>query len=286
VDFLVGQGFAAALAPENARPGLHVFAVLGGGNLRHKTGSHVDVDGVTLITGVTATRTTSAGNLTLGTFFEHGEGDYSTHTRSSANGRGDVDYNGGGLLAHLEFNETPRGHFYAEATARAGLVDLDFKSDPAGTYESRTDYESAHVGLGYVAKLDDSSALKLYGQVLWSHQGSDTVKLRDGESVKLKTIDSRRTRLGARWSQTVLPGGQLYLGAAWEREYDGKAKVSIFGDRLTTPKSAPKLTGNTTLVEAGFTLTPVKSLTLEFGVQGHTGRREGVTGSFKVEYRF
>jgi hypothetical protein len=280
-DFLVGQGLPAALGigPEGARLGLHAFAALGGGKLRHKTGSHIDVNGVILITGLSATRTIQAGDLTLGAFFEHGEGDYSTHT-SLGNGQGDANYSGGGLLAHLEFNETPRGHLYAEATARAGLIDLDFTADAD---RSRSDYASAHVGLGYVVKLDEYSALNLYGRYLWSRQGSDTVRRPSGGDMKFEAVESRRTRLGLRWSsRNASRTGELYFGAAWEREHDGKSKAIFSDDQLTTPK----LKGNTTLVEAGFIFNPVKPLTLEFGVQGHTGRREGVTGCVKVEYRF
>jgi uncharacterized protein with beta-barrel porin domain len=50
--------------------------------------------------------------------------------------------------------------------------------------------------------------------------------------------------------------------------------------------TVPQLKGDTALLETGFVLNPTKSLTLEFGVQGHAGRREGTTGSFRMEYRF
>jgi autotransporter-associated beta strand protein len=279
-DFLIGPGLAAALetGPESARLGLHAFAALGGGKLRHKTGSHIDVDGAILIAGLSATRAVQAGDLTLGAFFEHGEGDYSTHT-SLGNGRGEARYSGGGLLAHFKFNETPRGTPYAEATARFGLADLDFT---AGADRSRSGYASAHVGLGYVLKLDDYSALNLYGRYFWNRHGSDTVRLTTGSDVKFEAVESRRTRLGLRWnSQNASRTGEFYFGAAWEREHDGESKTRPRGDW-----PMPKLKGNTTLVEAGFIFNPVKPLTLEFGVQGHTGRREGVTGSVKVEYRF
>jgi hypothetical protein len=83
----------------------------------------------------------------------------------------------------------------------------------------------------------------------------------------------------------VNKNGKLYLGAAWEHEYDGKAKASILGARLP----APGLQGDTGIVEAGFTLTPSarnQALTLDVGVQGYAGKREGVTGSMRVNYRF
>jgi hypothetical protein len=86
--------------------------------------------------------------------------------------------------------------------------------------------------------------------------------------------------VGLRFAHPNLCG----LGAAWEREYDGKARASIHGHRLDTPD----LKGDTAVLEAGFVLTPATSqnLTLELGVQGHAGKREGVTGSFRVNYRF
>jgi hypothetical protein len=301
VDFLIGHGIAAALraGPENAAPhsGLDTFAVVGGGRLRHKTGSHVDLDGTTLIAGLSFTRAIQAGELTLGAFFEHGEGDYDTRNdfanAASVHGTGEVDYNGGGFIAHWQFNETEQGHFYAEASARAGLIDSDFKtrdlfnsSGQRAAYESRVDYEGAHAGVGYVARLNERATLELHGQYLWTRQGADAIRLSTGEPAKLKfqAVDSHRTRLGARWSQAIGTNARLTLGAAWEHEYDGEAKASILGQ----PVERPKLKGDTALVEARFILTPTRTqpLTLELGVQNHSGRREGVTGSFWVDYRF
>jgi hypothetical protein len=48
------------------------------------------------------------------------------------------------------------------------------------------------------------------------------------------------------------------------------------------------LKGDSGLVELGLTLNPTQTtpLTLDFGVQGYTGKREGVTGSFRVNWRF
>ncbi|MDR1646794.1 MAG: autotransporter domain-containing protein [Zoogloeaceae bacterium] len=296
-DFVADRGIAAALevAPDAARTGLNSFAAIGGGNLRHETGSHVDVDGYTLVAGLAVARAFAAGELTLGAFIEHGEGDYDTYNSfantTSARGKGNADHTGAGLIGHLKFNPTDKGHLYAEASLRAGRVELDFRTryqvegfDVRPAYDSRSGYASAHAGLGYVLNLNERSTIKLYGQVLWSRQGADTVRLSSGEPVKFQAVDSQRTRLGARWNQRVSENGNLYLGAAWEHEYDGKAKASLHGYRLDTPK----LKGDTEMLEAGFTLNPTaeKALTLELGIQGYTGRREGMTGSFRVNYRF
>jgi hypothetical protein len=284
-DFLVGEGFASALRSASAN--LHGFAALGGGSLRHETGSHVDVDGYTLIAGLTAHPTLAAGDLTLGAFLEHGAGDYDTHNSfanaASVHGKGEAEYTVGGFLAQLDFPETQHGHFYVETSARAGKVKLDFRTrdliDPFGrraAYDSNSRYASAHIGVGYLWNIGERTTLKLYSQYLWSRQGSDTVRLTTGEFVKFAAVDSERTRLGVKWSQNVTQVAHFYLGAAWEHEYDGKARASIHGYRLATPG----LTGDTGFAEAGFTLNPAntKPLTLEVGLQGYTGKREGVTG--------
>jgi autotransporter-associated beta strand protein len=294
-DFVTDRGLAAAQKANSAQSGASSFVALGGGSLRHETGSHVDVDGYTLVAGLALTRTMSAGEFTLGAFIEHGEGDYdsanSFANAASVHGKGDADYTGGGLLTHLKFNETQRGHFYTEASARLGKVDLDFNTRDLidafvrrAAYDSSSRYAGVHAGLGYVLKLNANSTLKLYGQFLWSRQGSDTVRLTTGEPVKFQAVDSQRARLGVKWSRAVNQSGQFYLGAAWEHEFDGEAQASIHGYRL----DMPKLTGDTGMLEAGFSLTPspTKPLTLDFGIQGYSGKREGVTGSFRVNYWF
>jgi autotransporter-associated beta strand protein len=299
-DFLVGRGLSAALASRPAS-GVIGFATLGGGSLKHDTGSHVDVDGYTLVAGAALAKSLPAGELTLGAFIEHGEGDYDTYNSfsnaASVRGSGDAEYTGGGLLAHLKFVETPRDHLYAEASARVGKVSVDFAardwSNAANgrrvAYDGDSSYASAHAGLGYVLNLNERSSLDFYGQYLWSRQGSDTARLAsDTLRVKFGAVDSQRTRLGVKWNQAVSQNGKAYLGVAWEHEYDGKAKASVnfFGTRYNI--ATPDLKGDAGLVEAGFALTPGarQPLTLDVGVQGYTGKREGVTGSLKVNYRF
>jgi outer membrane autotransporter protein len=298
-NFLVDRGFSAAqkAGAQSARDGkgLAGFVAIGGGRLKHDTGSHIDTEGYSVVAGLATTRSLPVGEVTLGAFIEHGEGDYNT-TNSFANaarvhGKGDADYTGGGLLARLEFAGNARGHLYTEASAHAGKASLDFTArelrdvlQRSASYDSDSRYASAHAGLGYVFKLGEYSSLDLYGQYLWSRQGSDTVRLSTREEVKFRAVDSQRTRLGARWSHAVGPTGQAYVGAAWEREYDGKAKASAYGLSI----AAPDMKGDTGLVEAGFTLAPNATvpLAIDVGVQGYTGKHEGVTGSFKVNYRF
>ncbi|GHU31020.1 hypothetical protein AGMMS50256_18880 [Betaproteobacteria bacterium] len=98
-------------------------------------------------------------------------------------------------------------------------------------------------------------------------------------------MDSQRTRLGTRWSTTLSQQTRAYAGVAWEHEYDGKVKASIHG----YPLDAPKLKGDSGMLELGVTLNPTNAKqgwTLDIGVQGHAGKREGVLGSLKARYNF
>ncbi|GHT89705.1 hypothetical protein FACS1894101_0760 [Betaproteobacteria bacterium] len=178
------------------------------------------------------------------------------------------------------------------ASIRSGKVKTDFSGNlydgfgRAAAYNAKSTYVSAHLGAGYVLKLSEQSKLDIYGQYLWSHQNGDTVKLTTGETVKFEAVDSQRTKLGAKFHHTLTTKTTAYVGAAWEHEYNAKANASIYGYKLDTPK----LKGDTGLLEAGLTITPAaanqQGWSLDLGVQGYAGKREGVTGSVRARYRF
>jgi hypothetical protein len=297
-EALLNQGadFLARLWPEMARSGLRLFAAASGGNLRYNTGSHVRVRGQNLIVGATAARVLAAGELHLGAFLEHGEGGYNTYNSfanaATVRGKGDMDYTGVGAILHLETRKTEEERWYTEFSARAGQLRLDFRTRDLidrhtgrrADYESRMPYVGLHARLGVLSTLDAATTLELYGQYLWNHQGADKVTLATGEPVKFHAVNSHRTQLGARWSRAFRPNAHAWIGLAWEHEYDGKAKASIYGFRLATPS----MDGDAGILETGFTLTPTSARpwTLEFGLQGYTGKREGVTGSLRANYHF
>jgi hypothetical protein len=166
-DFVIDRGIAAVLH-ENVRTGRNLFAVVGGGKSRYRTGggSHSDVVSTAVVAGASVSRAVRAGELMAGAFFEHGTGRYDTVTSQKSRGKGDARYMGGGVFALLELEGTKKGNFYAEASARRGKLAVDFRlpesSDTgagrASADESRTSdrsrpaYGSAHVGVGYALK--------------------------------------------------------------------------------------------------------------------------------------
>ena len=75
-----------------------------------------------------------------------------------------------------------------------------------------------------------------------------------------------------------------YAGAAFEYEFAGDAKGTTNGLDINTPS----LKGGTGVGELGLMFTPSKDLPLsiDLGIQGYVGKREGVTGSLQVKLEF
>jgi autotransporter-associated beta strand protein len=298
-DVVAGQGMESAV--RSARAGLEggyglaAFGTLSGGWSRYNTGSHIDMSSFSLMTGVSYGAELKPGNLTLGAFFEYGNGSYDTYNSfsnaASVKGDGDMYYLGGGILGRMDFINTGPGHFYAEASGRVGGMHNDYSSgdlrDSTGRmaeYDSSSTYYGLHLGTGYIWDINDKASLDLYGKYFWTRQEGDSVRLSTGDPIKFDDVDSNRLRLGGRFAYAVNDFISPYIGAAWEHEFDGKARASTNGYAI----KAPDLTGSTGIGELGLSVRPVTGVPFSFdlGVQGYVGKREGVTGSLQLKYEF
>ena len=291
-DLAAGQGMANAIrATQGSGPAVAGFGALSGGSIRHKTDSHVDMNSFSLMTGLGLGGNFEHGRATVGAFFEFGTGSYDTYNSfanaASVRGDGDTRYYGGGLLGRVDFTN----NVYTEASARLGRITNDYKSkdllDAMGrraSYDTSSTYYGMHLGAGYVWNITGKSSLDLYGKYFWTHVGGDTVRLSTGDPVKFDDVNSHRTRLGGRFSHAVNEYFSPYIGAAWEHEFDGEAKASVHGLSLGTSK----ISGSTGIGELGFMVNPTRDLPLflDFGVQGYTGQRQGVTGSLQLRFEF
>jgi outer membrane autotransporter protein len=283
-------GLSAAVQSAGGQARLAGFGSLGGGSLRYETGSHVDVEGYNLMGGLASGSRFEAGTLTVGAFVEYGEGDYSTHNTFASGkvkGKGDTEYRGVGALAKFAF----ANGFYADGALRVGTVDNDFHSVAINgsytAYDVSSRYYGAHVGVGKLWRLGEKNSLDVSGQYLWTHSKGDKARLKGATAMTLDfdDVDSSRLRIGARYSHALDENTQGYIGAAWEKEFDGKAKATLNGYRI----ESPELKGDSGRLELGFVTAPLSRytpLTLEVGVQGYWGQREGVTGSARLNYAF
>ena len=299
-DLVAGRGMDSAVRASSGtddaeRHGFAGFGALAGGSLRYNTGSHLDMNSLSLLTGLAWGIDLAPGRLTLGAFFEYGNGSYDTHNSftnaASVDGDGNAYYLGGGILARMDFVNIGPGRFYAEASGRAGKTHNEYDSsdlrDAAGRkadYDSSSPYYGLHFGTGYVWNINDAATLDLYGKYFWTRQQGDSVGLSTGEHLSFDDINSSRLRFGGRFAYILNEHVAPYIGAAWEHEFDGKARATTNGFDI----DAPNLHGNTGIGELGLSLAPSADLplTVDLGVQGYTGKHEGVTGSLMVKWEF
>ncbi|MGL4667252.1 MAG: autotransporter domain-containing protein [Saezia sp.] len=266
------------------------FAISSADSTRYNTGSHVDVDGVSLMAGATHRQATQAGTLSLGGFIEAGWGSYDSYNNfnrsASVHGSGNTNYYGAGVLVRHDYSNG----LYGEGSARMGRVTTDFESndvrDATGkiaSYDSSSDYYSAHLGLGYLWQANAKTRLDLFSKYLWTRQSGDHVNVL-GDPIKFETSNSHRLRAGLHMDYTLNAQVSPYLGAAYEYEFDGKSNASTHGYAI----DAPSLKGSTGIVELGLNMRPTqnKALSVNIGVNGYVGKREGVSAQAKIQYRF
>ena len=290
-DLIAREGMEAAVRSAQLDNNHAVFAALTRSSLDYGA---VDVDGTNMLAGLAWRSTTGAGSLTYGFFAEHGDGSYDTYANingTNLHGEGDTDYTGGGILARMDFNGSKNGHGYLEASGRVGNADTDYTNSGlrdaygrAASYSTDGTYYGAHIGAGYVQKLDEKSSIDWYGKLLWARLEGGSADLSTGEHLTFDDADSLRLRIGGRWNYAASDFVNYYAGLGYEYEFDGEASGFTNGLAL----GDEDLTGGSGVAELGISFKPSKNspFSLELNLAGFTGEREGFRGGVEAVYTF
>ena len=290
-DLIAREGMEAAVRSAQLDNNPAVFAALTRSSLDYGA---VDVDGTNMLAGLAWRSTTGADSLTYGFFAEHGDGSYDTYANingTSLHGEGDTDYTGGGILARMDFNGSENGHGYLEASGRVGNADTDYTNSGlrdaygrAASYSTDGTYYGAHIGAGYVQKLDEMSSIDWYGKLLWGRSEGGSADLSTGEHLTFDDADSLRLRIGGRWNYAASDFVNYYAGLGYEYEFDGEASGFTNGLAL----GDEDLTGGSGVAELGISFKPSKNspFSLELNLAGFTGEREGFRGGVEAVYTF
>ncbi len=272
---------------DDGKYGIKTFAAAHGNYSKYETGSHIRVNGWSMLAGVVSSEKVNDGTFSWGVFFENGSGNYRTYNDYNGfnlEGFGSAVYNGGGALARYRSNA---GN-YAEVGVRAGMLKNSLSNAVAdgfgvqGGYDEDTTYYGAHVGAGRIFTLDDHSSLDVYGKYFYTHHDSDEFEIL-GDEVRFDSADSSRLRLGMRYNQNDGNAFSHYYGLAWDYEFNGDADVTAAG----FDTGNPSLKGSTAVIEAGIHYAPDKSpWSVDLGLQGYGGQRDGFSGTMQVNYSF
>lgn len=287
-DMLVSSGITSMSKVTSAEDNA-IFGAMSGGSMRYDTGSHADVKGYNFALGMGKAVANNAGRLTFGPFVEYGYGDYTSYLDNGVRGDGKTKYYGVGVLARQD----DKSGVYYEGSLRYGRMDADYASNDLGTagvhssYDSSSAYYGAHLGIGKVTGLNDTTKADVYAKLLYTHQNGDSVTLQgegNGEVYDFDAVDSTRARVGARVSKAYSERGTGYVGLAYEYEFDGEARATVKG--FSTP--VPSIKGSSGLVELGYILQPqgVNDPTINIGLQGWGGKKQGFTGNVDFVWTF
>ena len=263
--------------------GVKTFAAVHGNRSKYDVADDIKINGWSTIVGVgNADKFDNGSELSWGVFYENGSGNYRTYNSFNNEffrGDGSMVYNGGGIAARYENTNG----VYTEGSLRAGMLKNELDNamrDVNGSYgyETESAYYGAHIGIGKIISLSDSSDLDIYGKFFHTYTEGDSVTIAD-DKFDFDSITSDRLRVGARITSNKENKFSTYYGLAYEYEFNGDADMTTQGLRADTQS----IQGSSVMAELGFNYqpTPDSPWSFDLNMRGYAGERQG--GSFNVQ---
>ena len=263
--------------------GVKIFAAVHGNRSKYDVADDIKINGWSTIVGVgNADKFDNGSELSWGVFYENGSGNYRTYNSFNNEffrGDGSMVYNGSGIAVRYE----NKNGVYTEGSLRAGMLKNELDNamrDVNGSYgyETESAYYGAHIGVGKIISLSDSSDLDIYGKFFHTYTEGDSVTIAD-DKFDFDSITSDRLRVGARITSNKENKFSTYYGLAYEYEFNGDADMTAQGLRADTQS----LQGSSVMAEVGFNYqpTPDSPWSFDLNMRGYTGERQG--GSFNVQ---
>ena len=263
--------------------GVKTFAAVHGNRSKYDVADDIKINGWSTIVGVgNADKFDNGSELSWGVFYENGSGNYRTYNSFNNEffrGDGSMVYNGGGIAARYE----NKNGVYTEGSLRAGMLKNELDNAMRNVngsygYETESSYYGAHIGVGKIISLSNSSDLDIYGKFFHTYTEGDSVTIA-GDKFDFDSITSDRLRVGARITSNKENKFSTYYGLAYEYEFNGDADMTAQGLRADTQS----LQGSSVMAEVGFNYqpTPTSPWSFDLNMRGYTGELQG--GSFNVQ---
>ena len=269
--------------------GVKTFAAVHGNRSKYDVNSDLKINGWSTIVGVgNAAEFTNGDEFSWGVFYENGSGNYRTYNEFNNEffrGDGSLVYNGGGIAARYE----NASGVYTEGSLRAGMLKSEMDNalrDGSGNYygyDSESAYYGAHIGVGKIISLSDSSDLDVYGKFFHTYTEGDSFTVAK-DKFEFDSITSDRLRIGARVTTNKANAFSTYYGLAYEYEFNGDADMRA--QNLKAPTQS--LQGSSYMAEVGFNYqpTPDSPWNFDLNMRGYAGEREGASFNVQATYTF
>ncbi|MCR5758008.1 MAG: autotransporter outer membrane beta-barrel domain-containing protein [Selenomonas sp.] len=285
-DFLSGD---AAQSAEAAGAQVYTpFFAASHSNMRHITGSYVDMKGYSMVLGMSKKKETPSRRTLTAPVFEFGNGHYDAYLDGGTHGQGSSRYYGMGIV----FRNTFKNGRYYEGSLRGGWLKVDYATNDYvyngkrnhEAFHSSTYYAGVHFGLGREVDWKPRHKFTYYGKFYYTRTGAEDISLRNGQLYHTSCVNSERLRLGIRDTYEADDKNKLYFGLAWEHEFDGSAYAVYDGLRTDTPR----LRGNSYMMELGWIIKPKGNdhMSFDLSATGWLGRQRGITGRLGINWMF
>ena len=270
---------------EGAKMGL----TMAGFNYKNSVGSSIEVDGFGAVLTLGYTFEGTSSRFTTGGFVEAGSSGYDAYNTISVYGNtkgdGETKYFGGGLYAHNIYDSG----FYLEGSLRAGRAEHDFKYQGHAGHQyndKSTTYYGAHAGAGYKFSPGwERGEFDVYAKAAWTHMEGYSFRLSAIEKMEMDDINSYHSRIGGRYSHTYDNGTSLYIGAAWDHEFNGKSKGGLVGGQKILGTAETK--GSSAFFETGLLINPADTpVSIDLGIFGSAGQNRGIGGTVGFKWEF
>ena len=249
----------------NNNYGVKTFAAVHGNRSKYDVADDIKINGWSTIVGVgNADKFDNGSEFSWGVFYENGSGNYRTYNSFNNEffrGDGSMVYNGSGIAVRYE----NKNGVYTEGSLRAGMLKNELDNamrDVNGSYGYQTEsgsygyqtesaYYGAHIGVGKIISLSDSSDLDIYGKFFHTYTEGDSVTIAE-DKFDFDSITSDRLRVGARITSNKENKFSTYYGLAYEYEFNGDADITAQGIRAERQSFG----GGSGIAELGFNYQP------------------------------
>ena len=233
----------------------------------------------------------------VGIFMEMGHGTYDTRTATTApvgetKGDGKHNYVGFGVYGNYA---TPIDWLHVTGYVKGGWLRNEFSAPIAGVsvdFDRTSNYWGAHLGMygefQAAGKIKNRTFLNYFydGRESESYTASGSSDVA-GADFHFNSLNSHRAQLGSVFEYAYTSALRPYAALTYEYAFkaDAKGRASDqFGD---LGLNSTDLEGSTGIVSLGWTYqNEAKRLEFDLGVNGYTGKRQGVSAQAQAAWKF
>ena len=280
--------FEGAKIASEKKDGFATFLTIGGGKSRYFTDSHITINSIDLVLGLSRGFSSQKTEGTFSFSFETGHGDYTTFDSFDNGlesgivfGNGNSHYFGGGLMIQLKLSEI-KG-LYLDAAGHIGDVNNVWNTDDIKNEKIEFNTNSLYFGtaakIGYQINVGKVLDFDVFGSFIWTHQNGTNTDA-NKEHLIFKDMDSLKAGIGAKITYSGIKNFESHLELGYEREFNGEAQATVNNARI----DAPTLKGNTGSLKLCVSYTPSTNSNwhLDLTANGYIGIRKGLNGSALV----